>query len=90
VLGKNLYKFYRWDKLEEQLVTEALGQPPMVFKPILQLLTPTTINTNQPQAVINGTFPNQLKANYNLLSTFRTFDSSTRCEKSFANSSGFH
>jgi hypothetical protein len=45
---------FSWEKLEEQLVTEALGQPPLVFKPILQLLTPSTNNINKPQAVING------------------------------------
>jgi hypothetical protein len=52
----SLSKFnFSWEKLEEQLVTEALGQPPLVFKPILQLLTPSTNNINKPQAVINGT-----------------------------------
>ncbi|CAB3370693.1 Hypothetical predicted protein [Cloeon dipterum] len=42
-----------WEKLEEQLVTEArLGQT-FVFKPILQLLTPKSNNSTKPNAVIN-------------------------------------
>ncbi|KAF4524659.1 hypothetical protein B566_EDAN012241, partial [Ephemera danica] len=42
-----------WEKLEEQLVTEALSNPPLVFKPTLQLFARLTNNTSKPQAVVN-------------------------------------
>ncbi|XP_059476343.1 trafficking protein particle complex subunit 8 [Neocloeon triangulifer] len=49
-----------WDKLEEQLLTEAHGQTPMVFKPLLQLFTPKTNNSSKPNAVINEQLTVQL------------------------------
>nr|CAD7454701.1 unnamed protein product [Timema tahoe] len=43
----------RWFKLEEQLIAEAQGTLPMIFKPTIQLFSKHTNNVIKPLAVIN-------------------------------------
>ncbi|KAK2584966.1 hypothetical protein KPH14_002554 [Odynerus spinipes] len=43
----------RWSKMEEILITEAQGSPPMIFKPSIILYSSATNNTVKPNAVLN-------------------------------------
>ena len=43
----------RWAKMEEMLITEAQGSPPMIFKPTIALYSKTSNNNVKPNAVLN-------------------------------------
>lgn len=43
----------RWSKMEEILITEAQGTPPMIFKPSIILYSSASNNTVKPNAVLN-------------------------------------
>lgn len=43
----------RWSKMEEMLITEAQGSPPMIFKPTIALYSKTSNNSVKPNAVLN-------------------------------------
>ncbi|XP_076762823.1 trafficking protein particle complex subunit 8 homolog l(3)76BDm [Xylocopa sonorina] len=43
----------RWSKMEEMLLTEAQGSPPMIFKPTIALYSATSNNSVKPNAVLN-------------------------------------
>ncbi|XP_076164861.1 trafficking protein particle complex subunit 8 homolog l(3)76BDm isoform X3 [Ptiloglossa arizonensis] len=43
----------RWSKLEEMLITEAQGSPPMIFKPTISLYSKTSNNSVKPNAVLD-------------------------------------
>ncbi|XP_053984906.1 trafficking protein particle complex subunit 8 [Hylaeus volcanicus] len=43
----------RWSKMEEMLITEAQGSPPMIFKPTISLYSKTSNNSVKPNAVLN-------------------------------------
>ncbi|XP_014485657.1 PREDICTED: trafficking protein particle complex subunit 8 [Dinoponera quadriceps] len=42
----------KWSKMEELLITEAQGSPPMIFKPTVALYSRTSNNTSKPNAVL--------------------------------------
>lgn len=42
----------KWSKMEELLITEAQGSPPMIFKPTIALYSRTSNNTVKPNAVL--------------------------------------
>lgn len=43
----------KWSKMEEMLITEAQGSPPMIFKPTVALYSKTSNNTVKPNAVLD-------------------------------------
>lgn len=43
----------KWSKMEELLITEAQGSPPMIFKPTVALYSKATNNTAKPNAVLD-------------------------------------
>lgn len=43
----------RWSKMEELLITEAQGSPPMIFKPTVALYSRTSNNAVKPNAVLD-------------------------------------
>lgn len=43
----------KWSKMEELLITEAQGSPPMIFKPTVILYSRSSNNTVKPNAVLN-------------------------------------
>ncbi|XP_077272464.1 trafficking protein particle complex subunit 8 homolog l(3)76BDm [Temnothorax americanus] len=43
----------RWSKMEELLITEAQGFPPMIFKPTVALYSRTSTNAVKPNAVLD-------------------------------------
>lgn len=43
----------RWSKMEELLITEAQGSPPMIFKPTIALYSRTSNNSVKPNAVLD-------------------------------------
>lgn len=43
----------RWSKMEELLITEAQGSPPMIFKPTIALYSRTSNNAVKPNAVLD-------------------------------------
>ncbi|KAL0128427.1 hypothetical protein PUN28_003599 [Cardiocondyla obscurior] len=43
----------RWSKMEELLITEAQGSPPMIFKPTVALYCKTSNNAVKPNAVLD-------------------------------------
>lgn len=43
----------KWSRLEELLITEAQGSPPMIFKPTVALYSRTSNNTVKPNAVLD-------------------------------------
>lgn len=43
----------RWAKLEETIITEALGSVPMIFKPTVALYSDKSNNSSKPNAVLN-------------------------------------
>ncbi|XP_031831201.1 trafficking protein particle complex subunit 8 homolog l(3)76BDm [Nomia melanderi] len=43
----------RWSKMEEMLITEAQGSPPMIFKPLVALYSKTSNNSVKPNAILN-------------------------------------
>lgn len=43
----------KWSKMEELLLTEAQGFPPMIFKPTVALYSRTSVNTVRPNAVLD-------------------------------------
>ncbi|XP_012154048.1 trafficking protein particle complex subunit 8 homolog l(3)76BDm isoform X2 [Megachile rotundata] len=43
----------RWSKMEEMLITEAQGSPPMIFKPTVALYSKTSNNSVKPNSVVD-------------------------------------
>lgn len=43
----------KWSRMEELLITEAQGSPPMIFKPTVALYSRTSNNTVKPNAVLD-------------------------------------
>ncbi|XP_033300815.1 trafficking protein particle complex subunit 8 isoform X2 [Bombus bifarius] len=43
----------RWARMEEMLITEAQGSPPMIFRPTVALYSKTSNNSVKPNAVLN-------------------------------------
>lgn len=43
----------RWSKMEELLITEAQGSPPMIFKPTIALYSRTSNNAVKPTAILD-------------------------------------
>ncbi|XP_076281323.1 trafficking protein particle complex subunit 8 homolog l(3)76BDm [Lasioglossum baleicum] len=43
----------RWSRMEEMLITEAQGSPPMIFKPLVALYSKTSNNSVKANAVLN-------------------------------------
>ncbi|XP_029042782.1 trafficking protein particle complex subunit 8 [Osmia bicornis bicornis] len=43
----------RWSKMEEMLITEAQGSPPMIFKPTVALYSKASNNTVKPNSVVD-------------------------------------
>ena len=63
----NGYFIFRWTKLEEQLVAEAQGSLPMIFKPALQLYTNFTNNSTRPIGIVGGSLLIYVNLNLRML-----------------------